>query len=71
VDCKWFGVHTLLCVPWCGVETPWVSRILGEGVCQVSSVVWCVRLCGCFQQAGYFDGGSVRMDYVFPACQVV
>ena len=21
----------LLCAPWCGVETPWVSRVLGEG----------------------------------------
>ena len=61
----------LLCAPWCGVETPWVSQVLGEGVCQLSLVVWCVQLCGCFQQAVYFDRRSVRMDYVFPACQVV
>ena len=66
-----FGVHALLCVSLCVVETPWVIRILGEVVCQLSSVVWCVRLCGCFQQVVYFDGGGVRMDYVFPACHVV
>ena len=61
----------LLCAPWCGVQTPWVSRVLGEGMCQVSPVVRCVRLCGCFQQAVYFDRGSLRADYVLPVCQVV
>jgi len=23
------GMYVLLCAPWCGVETPWVSQVMG------------------------------------------
>ena len=61
----------LLCAFWWGWNPVGKSSFGGERLCQVSPILWCVRLCGCFQQAVYFKRGNVRTDYVFLVFQLV
>ena len=36
------GMYVLLCAPWCGVETPWVSQVMGGGGCGFLRVTYSV-----------------------------